>query len=73
MRLGPNVESIKTVDAYSPKQEIIDLLKVSKSLFFESDFRASFRACSRPLPASIAIPYILFLWSKILISCLLTY
>ena len=60
MRLGPKLESIKTVVACSPKLEIIDFLKVSKSLFFDFDFLASLRAFSNPLPASIAIPKILF-------------
>ena len=60
MRLGPKLESIKTVVACSPKLEMIDFLKVSKSLFFAFDFLASLRAFSNPLPASIAIPKILF-------------
>ena len=60
MRLGPKLESIKTVVACSPKLEMIDFLKVSKSLFFVFDFLASLRAFSNPLPASIAIPKILF-------------
>ena len=38
MRLGPKLESIKTVVAFSPKLEMIDFLKVSKSLFFDFDF-----------------------------------
>ena len=60
MRLGPKLESIKTVVACSPKLEMIDFLKVSKSIFFDFDFLASLRAFSNPLPASIAIPKILF-------------
>ena len=60
MRLGPKLESIKTVVACSPKLEMTDFLKVSKSLFFDFDFLASLRAFSNPLPASIAIPKILF-------------
>ena len=60
MRLGPKLESIKTVVACSPKLEMIYFLKVSKSLFFDLDFLASLRAFSNPLPASIAIPKILF-------------
>ena len=60
MRLGPKLESIKTVVACSPKLEMIDFLKVSKSLFFDFDFLASLRAFSNPLPASIATPKILF-------------
>ena len=60
MRLGPKLESIKTVVACSPKLEMIDFLKVSKSLFFDLDFLASLRAFSNPLPASIAMPKILF-------------
>ena len=60
MRLGPKLESIKTVVACLPKLEMIDFLKVSKSLFFDFDFLASLRAFSNPLPASIAIPKILF-------------
>ena len=60
MRLGPKLESIKTVVAFSPKLEMIDFLKVSKSLFFDFDFLASLRAFSNPLPASIAMPKILF-------------
>ena len=60
MRLGPKLESIKTVVACSPKLEMIDFLKVSKSFFFDFDFLASLRAFSNPLPASIAIPKILF-------------
>ena len=60
MRLGPKLESIKTVVACSPKLEMIDFLKVSKSLFFDFDFLASLRAFSNPLPASIAMPKILF-------------
>ena len=60
MRLGPKLESIKTVVACSPKLEMIDFLKVSKSLFFDFDFLASLRALSNPLPASIAIPKISF-------------